>query len=78
MSLNIKKLLDIKNVSEYRNIYELEEVAYRCSLKKVFLQISQNSRENTCARVSFLIKLQALSLRPATSLKKKLGTGVFL
>ena len=27
-------------------------------LKKVFLEISQNSQENTSARVSFLIKLQ--------------------
>ena len=27
--------------------------------KKVFLEISQNSQENTCSRVSFLIKLQA-------------------
>ena len=27
--------------------------------KKVFLEISQNSQENTCARVSFLIKLYA-------------------
>ena len=36
-----------------------EAVAQRCSVKKVFLEISQNSRENTCARVSFLIKLQA-------------------
>ena len=27
--------------------------------KKVFLEISQNSQENGCARVSFLIKLQA-------------------
>ena len=25
----------------------------------MFLEISQNSQENTCARVSFLIKLQA-------------------
>ena len=33
-----------------------------CSVKKVFLEISQNSQENTCARVSFLIKLQALGL----------------
>ena len=31
----------------------------RCSVKKVFLKISQNPQENTCARVSFLIKLQA-------------------
>ena len=30
------------------------------SVKNVFLKVSQNSQENTCARVSFLIKLQAL------------------
>ena len=36
----------------------LEAVAQRCSLKKVFLKISQNSQENTCTRVYFLIKLQ--------------------
>ena len=35
-----------------------EAVAQRCSAKKVFLEISQNSQENTCPRVSFLIKLQ--------------------
>ena len=27
--------------------------------KKIFFEISQNSQENTSARVSFLIKLQA-------------------
>ena len=31
----------------------------RCSIKKVFLEISQISQESTCARVSFLIKLRA-------------------
>ena len=31
-------------------------VARRCSEQKVFLDISQNSQENTCERVSFLIK----------------------
>ena len=30
-------------------------------LKSVFLEILQNSQENTCARVSFLLKLQASS-----------------
>ena len=30
---------------------------HRCCIKKVFLEISHNSQENTCARVSFLIKL---------------------
>ena len=34
-----------------------EAVAQTCSLKKVFLEILQNSQENACARVSFLIKL---------------------
>ena len=36
-----------------------EAVAQRCSVKKVLLEISQTSQESTCARVSFLIKLQA-------------------
>ena len=31
----------------------------RCSVKEVILEISQNLQESTCARVSFLIKLQA-------------------
>ena len=37
---------------------EIEAVVRSCSAKKVFFEISQNSQENTCARVSFLIKLQ--------------------
>ena len=36
-----------------------ESVAWKSSVKRVFLKISQNSQENTCARVLFLIKLQA-------------------
>ena len=36
-----------------------EAIAQRCSVKKVFLEIPQNSQESTCARVSFLTKLQA-------------------
>ena len=31
--------------------------------KKVFLEISENSQENTCARVSFLIKFQVWGLQ---------------
>ena len=34
---------------------------HRCSVKKVFLEIWRNSQENTCARVSFWITLQASS-----------------
>ena len=33
-----------------------EAVARMCSVKKVLLEISQNSQENTCARVSFIRK----------------------
>ena len=43
---------------------------------KVFLEISQNSQENTCARVFFLIKLQASGLQ--LYLKGDSGTVVFL
>ena len=32
-------------------------------MKKLVLEISQNSQENICARVSFLIKLQASGLK---------------
>ena len=35
-----------------------QAVAQRWSVKNVFLEISQNSQESACARVSFLIKLQ--------------------
>ena len=42
---------------------------------EVFLEISQNSQENNCARVSFLAKLQAW---PATLLKKRLWHRCFL
>ena len=35
-----------------------EAVIQRCSVKNVFLKILQNSQENPCARVSFLIKSQ--------------------
>ena len=33
-------------------ILHLEAAVQRCSVKKVFLKISQNSQENTCASVS--------------------------
>ena len=39
-----------------------EAVVQRCSVKKVFLEISQNSQQNICDRVSFLIKLPFDSL----------------
>ena len=39
--------------------------------EKVLLEISQNPQENTCARVSFLIKFQAF-------IKRDSGPGAFL
>ena len=33
----------------------LKAAVQKCSVKKGFLEISQNSQENTCARVSFLM-----------------------
>ena len=42
-------------------MFRKEAVVRRCSVKKVFLENLQNSQEITCARVSFLIKLQACS-----------------
>ena len=46
-------------IAKYRtsNCCKIEAVIQRCSVK-VFLKILQNSEENPCARVSFLIKLQ--------------------
>ena len=44
-------------------LHGLEAVACRCSVKKVFLKILQNSQENTCTRVSS---------KAATLLKKTL------
>ena len=38
--------------------FKEKEVVQRSSVKKVFLEISQNLQENACVRVSFLIKLQ--------------------
>ena len=45
------------------------------ALQKIFLDISQNLQENTCAKVSFLIKLEV----SACNFIKKgdPGTGVF-
>ena len=54
---------DFYIISEHRNSFngkvkKLKAVAKQCSVKRVFLEITQNSQENTCGRVSFLTKLQ--------------------
>ena len=56
---------------------QITEEATRAVLwKKVFLEISENSQENTRARVSFLIKLQAWGLKLYQKIDS--GTVVFL
>ena len=53
-----------------------EAVPQRCFIKKVLLEILQNSQENTCTRVSFLIKLQAMDLQLYQ--KRDSGTDAFM
>ena len=56
--LMILKIYVIMKLSIFLNT-DTEAILQRCSVKKVFLEILQNSQQNTCARVSFLITLQA-------------------
>ena len=46
----------LENSIHYVQFLVPEAVAQICFVKKVFLEILQNSQENTFARVSFLIK----------------------
>ena len=48
-----------------------------CSVRKVFLEILQNSQENTCARVSFLIKLQAIKIETLAQMLSCKLSGIF-
>ena len=54
----IQRTRDVYVQTSVRRIASIKHLATealigRCSVKKVFLKISQNSQENTCARVSF-------------------------
>ena len=60
--LNLCLLEQEANYSKNNRFLEMSVKGYwrsGCSVKKMFLKILQNSDENTYARVSFLIKLQA-------------------
>ena len=58
VTFNGRKILEFYLMSVYIVLYVLtESVAQRFSVKKGFLKISQNSQENTCARVSFFNKV---------------------
>ena len=53
----------VKSYASFKKIFKMfeaksngptaEEVAQRCSIKKVFLKVSQNLQENNCFRFSF-------------------------
>ena len=58
---HLKNVFTVKQFTIEKYIF-LETGARRCSVKKMFLKIVQNSQENTCARASFLIILQAWGL----------------
>ena len=67
--VNIKESQNITKINvvpSQTSFYDLQlnpkAVARVCSIKKLFLEISQNSQKNICARVSFLRKLQPLGL----------------
>ena len=61
MFSEMKKYLRNNGFSE--TFPSVEVVAPEVFCEKVFLEISQNSQEKTCPRVSFLIKLQAWGLQ---------------
>ena len=57
----IQFILKEENPTSQQHHEKLSLGTPRFSVKKVLLEISRNSQENTCARVSFLIKLQVFS-----------------
>ena len=65
-------------VARRRSVIKIvsEAVVWRCFVKKVFLEISQNLQENPCAGASFLIMLQACGLKLYQ--KRDPDTGAFL
>ena len=58
-----------ENFSQLKFFRNAEAVAQRCTVEKMFLEISQNSQENTCTKVSFFTKV--VGLRPATLSKRR-------
>ena len=57
-------MITVKNIENLlMEMDVLEAVAQTCSAKNMLLEISQNSQEDPCARVSVLIKLQTWGLQ---------------
>ena len=57
--ISYSRILNLAKLTIYLNTDNRDAIVQRCSVKRVFLEISQNLQENTCARASFLIKLRA-------------------
>ena len=53
------KVIEISCVFYFTGV---KAVSQKCSVKKLFWEITQHTQENTCAKVSSLIKLQATGL----------------
>ena len=49
---------------------------WMCSIKKMFLEILQKPRKSNCARLSFLINLQALAWSPSDHFTMDADTGI--
>ena len=57
--VNWTEQVELNRIISTNVVIFIEAVANTCSIKKIFLEIWQNSQQNTCDRVSCLIKLQA-------------------
>ena len=49
------KVSNLTRLKKNKNETEIQAVTQWCSVKKMFLEISQSLQENTCARVTFLL-----------------------
>ena len=68
-ALNFRELMQIIKILY---VIEVRTIHHRYSIKKVFLEIWQNSQENTVAIVPFLIKVDA------SFIERVSDAGVFL
>ena len=77
----IRSLNSLKITPEQRDfVTYLRSSRRRCSVKKVFVKISQNLQENTCVWVSFLIKSflkKTMTQEACNFIKKETLTQVF-
>ena len=53
--------LTLSIINCFTMLLHTEAVIRGCSIKKMFLEISQILQENSCARVCYLIRLQVLA-----------------